>query len=142
MLVVSQEGGVTAVHVLLHVLGLDDASGGWYLWWSGFVGDLGELAIVGGLVSVYRRHNCEVHGCPRLGRHESAAGHRLCRRHHPEGPLTVQAAHEAHHRVLRAGGLSRMAEQVGELHDFHLHMRLPDRPVSDPPPTPPPGGTL
>jgi hypothetical protein len=85
------------VHLLLHVLGLDDASGRWYLWWSGIGANLGYLAIVG---SLYRRHNCEITGCPRLGRHTSAAGHLLCRRHHPDGPLTVKAAHAAHHRAV------------------------------------------
>lgn len=87
------------MHLLLHVLGLDDASGRWYLWWSGIGADLGYLAVVGGL---YRRHNCEIKGCPRLGRHITAAGAHLCRRHHPDGPLTVEAAHAAHHKAVRS----------------------------------------
>jgi hypothetical protein len=84
------------VHLLLHVLGLDDASGRWYLWWSGVGADLGYLAVVAGL---YRRHNCEIHRCPRLARHQTNAGHHTCRRRHPDGPLTVEAAHAAHHRA-------------------------------------------
>lgn len=87
------------MHVLLHVLGLDDASGRAYLWWSGAGADLGELAIVGGLISIYRRHNCEIHRCPRLGRHQTAAGAVLCRRHHPDDHLTVEQAHAAHREV-------------------------------------------
>lgn len=81
------------MHVLTHVLGLDDPSGGWYLWWSGFGADLG---LVGAAVTLYRKHNCEIVRCPRLGRHVTAAGHRLCRHHHPDGPLTPEAAHTAH----------------------------------------------
>ena len=45
----------------------------WYGFWSGFGSDLGELAIVGGLIAVVRRHNCEVHRCWRMGRHRTEA---------------------------------------------------------------------
>lgn len=44
---------------LLHVLGLDDATGRWYLWWSG-VGSvlerLIELAVLGVLLLRRKRH--------------------------------------------------------------------------------------
>jgi hypothetical protein len=86
------------VHLLLHVLGLDDASGRWYLFWSGPGADLGILGAVYGL---YRRHNCEIRRCPRLGLHLTAAGARLCRKHHPDGHLTVEAAHAAHEEARR-----------------------------------------
>lgn len=81
-----------------HLLGMDNAAGRSYLAWSGWASDLGEFAIVGGLIAIVRRHTCEVHGCWRLGRHYTAAGHAVCRRHHPDDPLTpeqVAAAHEA-----------------------------------------------
>lgn len=84
------------MHWLSHWLGLDNASGAIYLFWSGIGADLGYLAIVGGL---YRHRNCEIQGCPRLGRRTSAAGHLLCRKHHPDGPLTVEAAHAAHRKA-------------------------------------------
>lgn len=80
-------------HLVTHVLGLDDPSGAWYLWWSGFGADLG---IIGALAGLYRRHTCEIHHCYRIGRHATRAGHVLCRRHHPDLPLTVEAAREAH----------------------------------------------
>jgi hypothetical protein len=83
---------------LLHVLGVDNMSGRWYGFWSGFGSDLGEAAILGGLASMVRARNCEVKGCWRLGRHATAANHRVCRRHHPDDHLTaehVQAAHQA-----------------------------------------------
>lgn len=85
------------MHLFLHILGVDDASGRWYLWWSGVGADLEEIAILGGLVSLYRKHTCEVHRCWRLARHRTAASHVVCRRHHPDQRLTpaaVLAAHE------------------------------------------------
>ena len=81
------------IHLIGHWLGLDNASGAPYLWWSGVGADLG---MVGTAYALVRRLNCEIHGCPRLGRHVTAVGHRLCRRHHPDGPLTVEQAHAAH----------------------------------------------
>ena len=81
---------------LLHATGVDDTSGRWYGFWSGFGSDIGEVAIVGGVVTMARRHNCEVHGCWRVGRHTTAAGHRVCRKHHPDDPLTAEAVHQAH----------------------------------------------
>lgn len=79
---------------LLHVLGVDDVSGRWYAWWSGAGSDLGELAVVGALAAMVRKHNCEVHRCWRIGRHTTAAGHLVCARHHPGGaPSAEQVAH-------------------------------------------------
>ena len=72
--------------------------GPYYGFFSGFGSDLSELALLGGVVGLLRKYNCEVHGCWRLGRHTTAAGHAVCRRHHPDDHLTVQdvaAAHEA-----------------------------------------------
>lgn len=59
-----------------------------YLFWSGAGSDLGELAIVVGLVSIYRRHNCQLKGCWRIGRHEytepdTGVKRLMCWRHHP-----------------------------------------------------------
>jgi hypothetical protein len=81
-------------HLLLHVLGLDSGSGPAYLWWSGAGSDLGELALIGALLAIVRRHNCHVRGCPRIGRHlfaDQVTGvtYMLCGRHHPGVPGTV-----------------------------------------------------
>lgn len=77
---------------LPHFLGLDDPAGRWYGFWSGAGSDLGEIAIIGGLISIVRRHNCHVHHCWRVGRHPVAGTlHVVCRRHHPDGPLTAVA---------------------------------------------------
>lgn len=81
------------MHLLAHLLGLDNASGGWYLWWSGFFGD---IAIFGAATVFIRHRNCHVHHCWRIGRHPvQGTGHVVCRRHHPAGAPT--------HRDLKAG---------------------------------------
>ena len=79
-----------------------------YGFWSGFGGD---LAIIGALLSaplvLLRKHNCEIHGCWRIGRHTTAAGHHTCRRHHPDDHLThadVIDAHEAAQAAKEAHG--------------------------------------
>lgn len=48
---------------------------------SGWLGDLGLLV---GLVMYYRKHNCHVKGCPRLGKHSVGDGSLIvCKKHHP-----------------------------------------------------------
>jgi hypothetical protein len=87
-------------HWLEHILGMDNLSGPVYGFWSGFGSDISELSLVGVMGAHLRAANCEVHGCWRIGRHLSAAGHRLCRRHHPDDALTEQAAVEAHQQAV------------------------------------------
>jgi len=86
-----------------HVLGLDDLSGYWYGWWSGAGSDVSELALVGALLAGIRARNCEVRRCWRLGRHTTAAGHRVCRRHHPDDHLSAAQVISDHHSALRTG---------------------------------------
>lgn len=79
---------------LMHVLGLDDASGPVYLFWSGFAGDLG---IVGAAYALLRKHNCHVKGCPRVGRHQVPGTEWVvCARHHPEDKPTAAVVAEQH----------------------------------------------
>ena len=69
---------------ILHMLGVDDVSGRWYGFWSGFGSDIGELAIIGGLITIARHHNCHQPGCWRLGRHHiEGTEYVVCRKHHP-----------------------------------------------------------
>lgn len=93
---------------LLHVLGVDDVSGRWYGFWSGAGSDLGELAIIGGLASVARKHNCHVRRCWRVGRHPvEGTGYVVCRRHHPDGAPSrehVITRHRIHHSRQRGAG--------------------------------------
>lgn len=73
-----------------HILGLDNLSGAWYGFWSGFAGDISQIAILGGLYSMWRKHNCHVKGCPRVGRHKVAGTEWVvCRRHHPDDAPTA-----------------------------------------------------
>lgn len=73
---------------LAHVLGLDSASGPWYLWWSGVCGD---LSLLGAAAVVIRRHQCHVRRCWRIGRH-GIDGYVVCRRHHPALPTRAPTA--------------------------------------------------
>lgn len=63
--------------MLAHVLGLDDPTGRWYLWWSGPGADLGELAIV---AVIWHHLNCRQPGCWRVARHRTPH----CMRHREE----------------------------------------------------------
>ena len=78
------------LHWLWFHAGLSGGNSPWYLFPSGWGANFGELAIAAGLFGMIRKHNCEVHRCWRLGRHRTAAGHMVCRRHHPDDHLTVQ----------------------------------------------------
>jgi hypothetical protein len=81
---------------LAHLFGLDNLSGSYYGFWSGAGSDLGELAIVGGLVTLVRHRTCHVHRCWRLGRHPvDGTPHVVCRKHHPDGHLTAAAVLQA-----------------------------------------------
>lgn len=68
------------MRVLLHVLGVDNVSGYWYAFWSGFAGDIALLATP---IVLLRKHNCHVRPCWRIGRHpvEGVPGRFTCRRH-------------------------------------------------------------
>lgn len=70
-----------------------------YDFWSGFGSDIGELTLVGTMLAMIRQHACEVKPCWRLGRHQTAAGHKVCRVHHPDGHLTAAKVHRAHHEA-------------------------------------------
>lgn len=72
---------------MIHVLGLDDPSGRWYLAWSGFIPNLVYLSVVGGMVTLVRRHQCHAKWCWRIGKHVHE-GTPWCFRHHPTGVTT------------------------------------------------------
>ena len=86
-------------------LGVRDEASRWYAFESGSGAIiLGDLPLIGGLVLIIRHHNCEIPGCPRIQlKRPTAAGHLLCRHHHPApGPTSVEDAHAAHHAALKA----------------------------------------
>lgn len=100
--------------VLAHILGLDDGSGPIYLAWSGAGADLGEFAILGSLIALYRRHTCHVDTprfCWRPGTHPvTGTAFKACRKHHPAVPDRISAQHiaDAHaaHLDRQQGGAS------------------------------------
>lgn len=73
-----------------HIIGLDDPSGRWYLFWSGVGSDITEFAVLGGLFGLLRKHNCHVRHCWRLGRVPvDGTPFTVCFRHHPESAPTA-----------------------------------------------------
>jgi len=73
---------------ILHVFGVDNLSGPWYGFWSGFGSDLTEVTGLGLVAyAFWRKHNCHVKGCWRVGWHQ-AGDHVVCARHHPKGAPT------------------------------------------------------
>ncbi len=79
-----------------------------YNFWSGFGSDIAEVTIIAGLVAVYRKHNCHVARCWRIGRYpftDEATGtaYLLCRRHHPgvgAAPVTARQIREKYRMYL------------------------------------------
>lgn len=84
---------------LAHIIGIDNATGRWELFWSGFGSCLTEFALLGGLATLYRRHTCHVDSprfCWRPGVHAvSGTPYRTCKKHHPDVPDRVTADHIA-----------------------------------------------
>jgi hypothetical protein len=97
------------VNDFLTFLGVTNGSGRWYLWWSGF---FANVTIFTAVIVFYRRHNCRVHGCPRLGSHPAAdqkgVQHVVCRHHHPDlGP-----GHRLHADQLVGSGIDGQQSPV------------------------------
>ena len=69
-------------------------TGRMYAFWSSFGSDLMYLSIV---VVLYRKLNCHISGCWRLGLHHvRGTPYITCRKHHPDDRLTVEHVHELH----------------------------------------------
>jgi hypothetical protein len=66
------------LHFFEHVFGLDSPNGNWYLFWSGFFGD---VTIFAGGIALLRHKNCHEPRCWRLSHHP----HKTCRRHASRG---------------------------------------------------------
>src|SRR5262249_39823038 len=91
----------TAWHFFVHWTGGDFGAPAYgylepYDWLSGILG----LTFLGLLYNHWRKNNCEVHGCWRIGRHTTAAGPKDCQPHNPEGRVTAQTVRERHHLYL------------------------------------------
>lgn len=74
---------------LLYITGVTDLL--WYNWWSGF---WGGMSLFGMFVVAYRKLNCHVDGCRRIGVHRVAGTPFIvCRVHHPEVPDKITHEH-------------------------------------------------
>ena len=59
-----------------------------YLFWSGAGSDLAYIGVLWGGIALYRKHNCQVKHCPRIGKFkfddpDAGVERLLCWRHHP-----------------------------------------------------------
>jgi hypothetical protein len=89
----------------LRYTGADAESATWYGFWSGFGGAIPDFLILGSIITLYRRHNCHVKGCLRLGKPVDGTPYLACPQHHP--------AHEGNKR-------SVSQEIIKLAHDAHL----------------------
>lgn len=65
-----------------HFIGVDNASGINYLFWSGF--GLSNFFYIGILYTIYRKINCHVSSCHRIGLHHvQGTPYVVCKLHHP-----------------------------------------------------------
>lgn len=101
-------------HWLLQVTGTANEQGHWYAFWSGFGSDIGEVAIIGGLLSVYRKHNCHDKGCWRIGRHV-VDGTPRCNRHHLAAREAAAAAAPAAVQDDISAKLGKLSEDISGL---------------------------
>jgi hypothetical protein len=72
----------------LHVVGIEPRMPSTaYNFWSGFGSDISELAVIGALLVLYRKHECHVNTCHRLHWKTwvdpDGHTHALCKKHHP-----------------------------------------------------------
>jgi hypothetical protein len=81
---------IASLSFLLHPIGLCAGSAhqqvlcNGYNFWSGIGSDIGEVAIIGGLITIVRHLNCHAKGCYRLGGHlVPGTPYKTCRKHHP-----------------------------------------------------------
>jgi hypothetical protein len=104
--------------------GIDDLSGSWYGFWSGFGSDLAELGLIGavatGVYQIVRKYNCHEPGCWRVGTHPAAGGQfLLCYRHHPD----FQGKRPTHQMIerLHREHLARIAAVHAKVEEIHGH---------------------
>ncbi len=82
-------------HAFEHFTGMDNLSGPFYGFWSGFGSDLTEFALLGTLIGLYRQHKCQA--CWRVG-HYSVDGtpYKTCHKH--ATVATHRRLHKEHQR--------------------------------------------
>lgn len=88
-------------HAIAGLLGLTNASGDLYLFWSGIFGDVSIFAAV---AMLYWHHTCHVDNCLRFGRHPvNGTTYTTCRKHHPADATTEGTIATAHARAHSIG---------------------------------------
>jgi hypothetical protein len=88
------------MHWAAYWLGLDDPNGPVYLFYSGLGSDLTEFGILLALFQWYRKSQCHVTGCHKLGLHHvEGTPFVTCRRHHPDEALTAEHVKAAHRKA-------------------------------------------
>ena len=95
-------------HWLAHFFGVasGDSNSPAYLFWSGAGSDLAYLSVLAAAIGVYRKHNCQMRRCWRIGRHEftdpdGGVTRAVCWRHHPD----------VKHKQLTAGRISEIQKR-------------------------------
>lgn len=67
--------------LIQHIVGVDDLTGAWYGFWSGFGADLSMFVAV---AVWYRKNACHTRGCWRIAHHEvDGKPYKVCRKHDP-----------------------------------------------------------
>jgi hypothetical protein len=99
-----------------HLIGSDGK--GWYNFWSGLGADIGGLTLLGATFGVYRKHNCHVGGCWRIGKQQVlGTSWVVCHHHHPEGRPTAEQVARVHSRFLEAERAALERATRGVHHD-------------------------
>jgi hypothetical protein len=85
-------------HWLAVHTGTVNEAGPYYGFFSGFGSDIGEVTILGGVITIYRGHNCHTKGCWRVGVHTTPTGYKLCKKcvAKPKSTLTLHPIHPDH----------------------------------------------
>lgn len=85
------------LHLLFVIIGLTNASGPFYLFWSGFYSALTSITV---LYILARRYNCHWEKCPKIAWHEDPVGHLMyCKRHLPLVLEKNRKSRAAHVRI-------------------------------------------
>lgn len=91
----------------LTATGSSNTSGVQYGFWSGFGSDLGEIALIGSVITLYKTHNCNVKRCPRIAHHEvGGTTYKTCNKHateenHDELHALHKLLHPKQHKFLK-----------------------------------------
>jgi hypothetical protein len=103
------------MHILFVLLRLTNASGAWYLFWSGVYS---ALSTIGVTILMLRRYNCHWPKCPRVAwqPNPNGNGQMICRKHMPEAREAWHKQKMEHVRI-RGVRYNRMC--------YHAHRRNP-----------------